>query len=158
MPSGATLPVPLPSGPWHVWSVSTEGWNYFLRGEKHQRWPRARPFPSTSRKRSQQPEMAGQRVAASAEAVCPGRGSSFLSGPVLWCGQGSAATLATLGASPGRWERSHHGTRFKTGGSEARKGAEGWSELAAGRGGTGTHSLLLPVDLQQPCCRLHQGH
>ena len=158
MPSGAALPVLLPSGPWHVWSVSTEGWNYFLRGEKHQRWPGARPFPSTSRKRSQQPEMAGQRVAASAEALCPCRGSSFLSGPVLWCGRGSAATLGTLGASLGRRESSHQGMRFKTGGSEAPKGAGGWSELAAGRGETGTHSLILPVDLLQSRCRSHQGH
>lgn len=81
MPSGAALPVLLPSGPWQVWSVSREGWK-----EKHQRWPGARPLPSTSRKHSQQPETAGQRVAASAEATCPcgGRQLSLWACPVVW--------------------------------------------------------------------------
>lgn len=81
MPSGAALPVLLPSGPWQVWSVSTESWK-----EKHQRWPGAWPLPSTSHKRSQQPETAGQKVAASAEATCPCGGRAFSLG--LPCGVG----------------------------------------------------------------------
>lgn len=72
-------------------------------------------------------------MAASAEATCPCGGKSFLSGPALWCGQGSAASLGSLDASPGRWESSHHVAHFKTGGRDAPKDAGGWSELVAGR-------------------------
>lgn len=52
----------LPSGQWHVWSVSTEGWPYFLRGKKHRGGPRAQPFSSVSHKPSQEPEVVGDTV------------------------------------------------------------------------------------------------
>ena len=53
LPSGAALLALLPSAQWHVWSGSTESWDYFLRGEKYWGWPGAQPFPGTRRKPSQ---------------------------------------------------------------------------------------------------------
>lgn len=68
---------------------------------------------------------------------------ALLSGPVLWCGQGPAATLGTLGTSPGRQESSHHGAMLTVEKERLRKAQGlGWAELAASRKETRTHFLI----------------
>lgn len=113
-----------PACPLALWSVACvvsehRGLELFPERRSTNTGPGPGPFPAPATKRSQQPEMAGQRVAASARACAPA-GAVFSLG--LSCGVGRG--LQPLPGDPGCYSRevetSHHGTRLRL--EEARLG------------------------------------
>lgn len=121
MPNRAVQLDLLPSGQWRVWSVSTEGWNYFLGGEKNLGWLGAQPFPGTSHKPSRQPEVAGHRVWLSqlSHEPCGGRAGPLSLSRALGRGYSDPGDSGCFSQGAGG---QHHWARSKTGESKAQRG------------------------------------